>query len=212
MRQSPSLALLWAFSTAAFASPTKPAASNNHSFQIQWANCPGEMPSNLDCGQFQVPLDWSKPNGAQITLGMTRVNATDNSARIGSLVFNPGGPGGIATQFCQYQAMGVQIFSEATNKHFDIICPDPRGIGTSSPIRCDPDLWNQRQSLFPKDNASFEEMVQHNRAFGESCLNLTGDLFKHVDTTSVAKDIEAIRRALNDGKLNWLGESYGTQI
>jgi pimeloyl-ACP methyl ester carboxylesterase len=202
--------LLLALFEVACAAPTAPTPAGNE-FKIHWSSCSPNMPSNLDCGQLQVPLDWSQPSGKQIMLGMKRVKA-NSTTRIGNLIFNPGGPGGVATEFCQYQAAGFEVFSKESSAHFDIICPDPRGIGTSTPVLCDPDLWNQRQSVFPKDVKDFEEMVKINKAFGKSCLDRTGDLLRHVDTTSVVRDLEAIRIALNDGKLNWLGESYGTQI
>lgn len=170
------------------------------------------MPPNLECGQLKVPLDWSHSSGQQISLGMVKLKSARTSTRIGNLIFNPDGPGGIATRFCQAQAEGIQIFSKATTDHFDIICPDPRGIGTSNPISCDSDLWNQWPSLFPKDEASFTKLIEHNKAFGQSCIDKSGDIVKFVDTTSVARDIEAIRIALGDDKLNWIGISYGTQI
>ena len=90
--------------------------------------------------------------------------------------------------------------------------PDPRGIGQSTPIKCDVDLFNERVSRYPQTEADFNKLVQHNKAFGESCLKLSGDIVKHVDTASVARDFEAVRQALGDGKLNLLAISYGTQI
>ncbi|KAK4944652.1 hypothetical protein LTR10_016086 [Elasticomyces elasticus] len=205
--------LLFVVGNAASFSYNKDVLNGTTLFQIQWSNCTTNDPPNLDCGQIQVPLDWSQPDGEQITLGISRVKATgSSSSRVGSLIFNPGGPGSPATEFCEYQAAGTPVFSKAISEHFDIICPDPRGVGTSSPISCDPGLWNQKQSLFPQSEAEFAEMVKHNKAFGQSCLDLSGGVFSHVDTTSVAEDMEAIRIALNDGKLNWLGVSYGTQI
>lgn len=67
-------------------------------------------------------------------------------------------------------------------------------------------------SRFPQTEADFDKLVQHNKAVGESCLKLSGNIVKHVDTTSVARDFEAIRQALGDDKLNFLAFSYGTQI
>lgn len=92
------------------------------------------------------------------------------------------------------------------------VCFDPRGIGKSAPIRCDPEIYNQRVSQFPTDQASYERVLNWGKEFGQSCLNLSGDIFKHVDTTSVARDMEALRVGLGEDKLNWIGLSYGTQI
>ena len=40
-----------------------------------------------------MPLDYSKPNGTMISLGLLKVGALDPARRIGSLIMNPGGPG-----------------------------------------------------------------------------------------------------------------------
>lgn len=188
-------------------------ARQDSPFQIQWGPCPvPEAPPNLDCGQLLVPVDWNDPTGEQIALVMTRVNATNPSQKIGSLLFNPGGPGEAATDVCLGQALGVQAFSEALAERFDLVCPDPRGVGYSTPITCDPELYNQNISIWPRTEEEFAQLAQRNQARYESCYNISGEIMKHVDQTSVAHDIEAIRQALNDGPLNWLGLSYGTLI
>jgi pimeloyl-ACP methyl ester carboxylesterase len=89
---------------------------------------------------------------------------------------------------------------------------DPRGMGLSTPIQCSIDLWNERASLFPTTQSEFDELVSHNKALGESCIELSGNIVKHVDTVSVAKDFEAVRLALGGEKFNYLGFSYGSQI
>jgi hypothetical protein len=75
--------------------------------------------------------------------------------------------------------------------HFDLIGMDPRGIGDSTPIKCDPDIWNERISYFPTTEAEYEAMISHNKRLGESCPNLTAPLLGLMDTASVARDMEA---------------------
>lgn len=82
----------------------------------------------------------------------------------------------------------------------------------STPIQCDPTIWNQHVSTAGTDQKSFDALVAKNKALGASCEKLTGPLLNHLDTTSVAKDLEELRVALDDGKLNLVGISYGTQI
>lgn len=176
---------------------------------IQWHNCTAADPPLLDCGELQVPLDWGDPSGKKITLGMVRAQAADASKRLGNLIFNPGGPGSAASQFVE-EAAGV--FTAGVLEHFDIIGLDPRGVGLSSRIQCDPDIFNERVSVFPSDQASFTKMVKKQRALGESCLSLTGPLLGHIDSVSVARDVEAVREALGDEKLNFLGLSYGSLL
>jgi pimeloyl-ACP methyl ester carboxylesterase len=159
-----------------------------------------------------VPLDYADPAGPQITVGLARLPARRPAQRLGSLVFNPGGPGGSGGAFVVAEAMSGRVFTAAVRDRFDLIGLDPRGVGLSTPVRCDPDRFNQLVSAFPTDQAGFDALVAHNTALGESCLALTGPLLAHVDTVSAARDIEAVRLALGEGRLNYLGLSYGTQL
>ncbi|KAH8691688.1 alpha/beta hydrolase fold-domain-containing protein, partial [Talaromyces proteolyticus] len=166
----------------------------------------------LECGTLDVPIDWDEPHGSMTTIGFQRLNASNATARIGPLFFNPGGPGTAASTFINRTALGELIFGDTINEHFDLIGPDPRGVGTSSPIKCDPNAWNNRVSMFPTTEAEWTELVAWNEAFGNSCRNLTGSLIEHVDTLSNVKDWEALRVALGGEKLNYLGLSYGTLL
>ncbi|CAH0027723.1 unnamed protein product [Clonostachys rhizophaga] len=181
--------LLAAFAAQAYAT-TPPTASFNNS--ISWAACKSGLPEGLHCGQLEVPLDWSKPHGEMITLGLMKLEAISKSQRLGSLMFNPGGPGGAATTMCKYQAAGVPFF--AVPYHATHLC------GTAFFLS------------FPTNEEEYPKILDTSKTFANSCLELSGDLVRHVHTISVVHDIEALRLALGDGKLNWLGISYGAQI
>ncbi len=179
---------------------------------IQWHDCGPEQPPNLQCGELSVPLDWDDPHGARITLGFNRLPAQDSTHRVGSLIVNPGGPGGAGSQVVAVEAGGGHLWNPALHERFDMIGMDPRGVGTSTPVQCDPDVYNQPVSLFPSTEAQFNQLASWARAFGQSCLERTGPLLGHVDTRSAARDMEALRQALGDGKLNFLGLSYGAHL
>src|SRR5688500_16651474 len=57
--------------------------------QISWTSCG----PRLECAGVPVPLDWRQPDGPTITLSVIRHLASHPGQRIGSLFFNPGGPG-----------------------------------------------------------------------------------------------------------------------
>ena len=179
---------------------------------IQWQACGPELPPALQCGQLSVPLDYARPGGAKITVGVARLPAQDPARRVGSLIVNPGGPGGAGSQVVALEAAGRRLWHPSLHRRFDLIGMDPRGIGSSTQIQCDPAAYNQPVSLFPRSPAEFRAVSAYVRGIGESCLRLTGPLLGHVDTLSVARDMEALRRALGDGKLNFLGLSYGAEI
>jgi pimeloyl-ACP methyl ester carboxylesterase len=179
---------------------------------LAWAACPFPgSPEELQCASIQVPVNYAHPHGPTTTVTVDRLPAT-GVHRVGSLFFDPGGPGGSGTGLVYYESLGAGLFSASTREHFDLIGLDPRGVGLSSPVRCDPALLNRQVSLFPTDEAGFQRLVAKNRALGRSCRQLTGPLLDHVDTVSAARDLEALRAALGQGKLNYLGLSYGSQL
>lgn len=183
--------------------------------KIQWHKCPAGLgfPPNFECSKFEVPLDWNHPDGDKITLLINKAPAKRPDQRIGSLIINPGGPGGSASQMvAELSQGGDHGFSKELLERFDILGPDPRGIAPSTPIRCTPDLWNKRVSRIPKTEKEFNEMMNLFKEIGEDCERQTGPLINHVDTISVSHDIEAIRIALGEGPINYLGFSYGTQL
>jgi pimeloyl-ACP methyl ester carboxylesterase len=184
---------------------------------IKWSKCDPVFrwfrADNIQCGNLTVPIDWDAPNGETFELGMVRISRPSNSTakRIGNLFIHPGGPGASASYYVA-NVVGGPNTAELLDS-YDIIGVDPRGIGLSSPIQCDADIYNERASLFPKPREDYHRLVDKNRRLGESCLKMSGDLVHHIDTISVARDHEAVRAALGtEEKLNWLGLSYGSQI
>src|SRR5215213_7593162 len=82
----------------------------------------------LECATLQVPLDYEDPTGEQISIGMNRLPARNPQQRIGALIFNPGGPGGVASQLIALEAAGVSLFDPQVRDRFDLIGMDPRGV------------------------------------------------------------------------------------
>jgi pimeloyl-ACP methyl ester carboxylesterase len=206
------LTMIWAsFAGAAGTLAQTPVAS------LEWEPCPAEISGGtvvpgLDCTFLQVPLDYENPTGDQITIGLNRLPARDPQKRIGALFFNPGGPGGAASSLIAAEAAGYPVFDPDVRDHFDLVGMDPRGVGLSTPIRCDAALWNARPSLFPQDASGFAALQASTEAIWQSCLELTGPLLEHLDTVSAARDMEQVRLALGGEPLNYFGLSYGTQL
>ncbi|RYP03508.1 hypothetical protein DL765_010473 [Monosporascus sp. GIB2] len=195
---------------------------------LTWGPCPDSLASapNVTCATYRVPLDWDHPNSNEtITLGMLRLAARgDPSRRIGNLFVNPGGPGGQATKTVAQLASAAGQVGPGSSmaeilERFDIIGLDPRGVGLSTPVRCDADLFNERAPLFPRTRGEFDDLLARNAALGESCRALSGRIVDFVDTVSAARDHEAVRLALGGGKggggherASFVGLSYGTQL
>jgi pimeloyl-ACP methyl ester carboxylesterase len=155
-------------------------------------------------------VDWKRPRGATIDLALARHLATDPERRIGSLLINPGGPGGSGVDFA---FSAPDSFSPDLLERFDIVGFDPRGVGLSNPVKCDEDRVNaQGALLYPDSASSFAALREANRALGENCRDLTGPLVDHMDTASVVRDMEAIRAGLGEKRISYYGVSYGTAI
>ena len=182
---------------------------------IQWANCsssqvPDASPG-LQCAELHVTLNWTDPQGENITVGLTRLKATDSANRIGSLVFSPGGPADPASPLLAAQAAGLSLFPQNITTVLDLIGFDPRGVGPiSTPITCDPEVFNRRLSYYPTCEDEYNDIVSANQAAWSNCADLTGPLLFNVDSRSVARDLEALRVALDEGPLNFLALSYMT--
>lgn len=173
---------------------------------IDWKPCPKS--ETVDCATVEVPLDWSKPEGKKIEVGLARQKATDPDARIGSILMDPGGPGGSGVDKVK---SGIPVITDELAARFDLIGFDPRGVNTSAPITCDKDLADKADKVAtPTNQTEFNEVADLNLRLAEDCQDRSGEIFHHVDTLNVAKDMDAIRNAMGEEKLNYLGFSYGS--
>ncbi|KAL8812216.1 MAG: hypothetical protein Q9223_001539 [Gallowayella weberi] len=194
--------------------PVAPRARDDLSQQsgIRWTNCSASDKPGIQCGFISVPLDYENNEVGVVELGMVRLSLP-RPARLGTLFFNPGGPGVAASTYVRAATQGPPYFGEKVLQNYEIIGIDPRGVGMSHPIKCDPRVYNERVSSFPATDEDFQSLVDHNRALGKSCAELTGPLINYLDTKNLGRDMELVRQALNaDKKLNFLGQSYGSQV
>lgn len=182
-------------------------AARPPTFRIDWTPCP-TAPA-VQCGTLQVPVDWAKPHGQRVPVAVARRPADDPAARVGTLFFNPGGPGDGGAR---YVIGAEQIFSDTARARFDLVALDPRGMGNSVRANCGLNPILPETTLFPRTEQQFEQLRRHNREVGLSCLRQTGALLRHLDTVTVARDHEALRRALGVEQVSWLGLSYGNQV
>jgi pimeloyl-ACP methyl ester carboxylesterase len=180
---------------------------------IAWHPCaPPELGD--DCGTVKAPLDYANPGGAQLDLFVARVRATDTAHRIGSLFSNPGGPGsaGVSDGFLAGLASGL---SDDILARFDIVSWDPRGVGQSRAVDCHAmptvSQLNARYDHSP-GTPDRDALVAAYALWVSQCKTAASDLLPFVGTTSTVRDLELLRRAVGDEKLNYLGFSYGTAI
>lgn len=202
-----------------------------YSQQLDWGSCADlattedtkfYRSATLQCADLTVPLVYDDPDGQSITLKVLRKPATDLQNRIGSVVFNPGGPGGSGVEW----AGSAAAYGLATelNEDFDLVGFDPRGVGASVPqIRCQTDeerdaaraanLRTRTDEEVAAANAAAEELAQGCAALSGADQGIDGATFLgNVGTRDVARDLDVLRAVLGDDKLTYVGYSYGTSI
>ncbi|EWT07400.1 alpha/beta hydrolase [Intrasporangium chromatireducens Q5-1] len=175
---------------------------------LSWSSC-GDS-SAQQCAKIKVPVDYAKPAGDTFTLALRKAPATDPSKRIGSLLINPGGPGGSGVQYAEYAAF---VFSKDLRAAYDVVGFDPRGIGQSDAVAC---LTNQQMDLLFADDPTPDTAAERHKLLSDadvitkSCATSGGERARHMSSTEVAKDMDIIRALVGDEKLNYYGVSYGT--
>ena len=172
---------------------------------IDWEAC-----GQNECGTLSVPLDYAKPDGATIELSLVRYKARDPERRIGVLLANPGGPGASANDFMR---IWRSIVSSELRDRFDFVSFDPREVGDSSPVVCHDNLQDLvAADPDPDTEAEWQEAKAESKEFADNCAKKYGAVLPHLGTKNVARDMDAIRVALGEEKLNYVGYSYGTSL
>ncbi|MGW3497834.1 alpha/beta hydrolase [Streptomyces sp. NPDC001020] len=200
--------------SSAASSPAAPLGqpSSLTSQKLDWGRCKGGSAPGSDwrCATLKVPLDWAKPDSETIDLALIRSRATGGN-RIGSLLFNFGGPGGSGIEMMPSYANRVAKL----HARYDLVSWDPRGVGASKGIRCRSNKAIQATEAIDAspDNAAEEKAyLDDATGFGKGCMKSAGRLLSHVSTTDTARDMDLMRRVLGDRAMHYFGISYGTEL
>ncbi|MEU4108704.1 alpha/beta hydrolase [Streptomyces sp. NPDC027717] len=194
--------------------------------KLEWKDCPapseaeggGTAPSPLpggtewQCATMKAPLNWGEPKGDTIGIALIRAEADGPvKDRIGSLVFNFGGPGGSGVT--TLPAFGEDYATLRTR--YDLVSFDPRGVGRSAPVLCETDsqLDNYfQQDATPEDTAEQRQLIARTEKFNDACERRSKKILPHVRTTDAARDMDLMREVLGDARLHYFGISYGTEL
>jgi len=174
--------------------------------EIDWKNCR----QDFQCATLAVPIDYTKLSTSTFEIALLKYEAR-TSKKLGSLIVNPGGPGGSGVD---YAYAAEYIFSPAILDRYDIVGFDPRGVSRSAPIRClsgkELDANNNSDSK-PDNDAEFQQILQDTKKYVEKCKDKNKYLTSY-STANVARDLDILREALGDKQLNYMGKSYGTYL
>jgi pimeloyl-ACP methyl ester carboxylesterase len=177
--------------------------------KLRWRPCD----HGFQCARFWVPFSYARPAWRRFSLPVIKLPAAGPQRRIGSLVVNPGGPGGSGIS---YALQARSEISPAVRARFDVVGFDPRGVGGSQPaVHClsGPQLDTYfASSDNPTTAAQLATVVSQNKLFAAGCEHHSGALLPYVGTANAARDMDVLRAVLGDAKLTYLGKSYGTYL
>jgi len=168
---------------------------------LDWAPCEA-----FECATLMVPLDYGDVDGQLIEIAMTRL-PTSGTDRIGSVLLNPGGPGGSGVDYLQTAALTLP---SGLSSRFDLVSFDPRGVGQSSSVDCGLDLDDAIDVFDDGDTEAWDDALEQNREDLIGCSGL--DIAPYVGTNNAARDMDVMRAALGDEQLTYIGYSYGTRL
>ncbi|KAK5955398.1 hypothetical protein OHC33_003036 [Knufia fluminis] len=199
---------------------------------LQWKPCPelNEQIANLsdpfpitkfDCAKLQVPLDYSCPKSSELLeLDLFRINATKEPV-LGSILYNPGGPGGTAAENLPLNAPDLHL---NIGGQYNLISWDPRGTGNTLPFNCGVADAAGSSNVARRDtdlslasantteiflNFGWDQAV----AYADACFATNNKTGQFIGTGSTAHDMISIVDALGeDGLLRYYGWSYGTAL
>ena len=178
---------------------------------LEWTSCDGAAAelAGLQCATMTVPRDYAAPDGDTIDIAVARAATADDDLRIGSLVFNPGGPGGSGIEFLANAAAAVP---PELAERFDLVSFDPRGVASSTAIDCAVDFDDDVTLLAAGDDAGWEALVAEAEGRTDTCTADSVAFEPYVGTNNAARDLDALREALGDDQLSYVGFSYGTRL
>ncbi|MFE0633404.1 alpha/beta hydrolase [Streptomyces sp. NPDC058864] len=187
-----------------------PGPARHYAQRPVWRPCEDEP--SYQCTTLRAPLDYAHPEAGDITLAATRLRSTGTaSERIGSLLYNPGGPGDSAISGLRDLA---DDFSPAVRAAYDLVAVDPRGVGASTPLDCGAIVPAAGAGTPPAvaGKPDFEALDGARKETADACRRHAGRLLPHIGTPDAARDLDLVRALVGDDRLHYLGFSYGTYL
>lgn len=180
---------------------------------LEFGPCPEDVSKphpDMRCATVTVPVNHAEPDGPKIDMLISKLPARKPDQRQGSLLVNPGGPGGPGVSFAGSLS---EALPGPVRDSYDLIGFDTRNTGHSTPIHCVDPAKHWKNPLPDPDAPEMREKHwQRAEHYAQQCQKQAGKYLPHLTTPNNARDMDVIREALGEDKISYLGYSYGTYL
>lgn len=187
--------------------------STNAQSSIDWSPCTmaSLQDAGAECGFLLVPMDHSNPDSEKIQIALSRIrhNVTREKYQ-GIMLLNPGGPGGSGLHL----SLTKLIMPSSIGDAYDWIGFDPRGVGQSQPsLSCDSKYAAAPRPDYVAQNSNENKYwIEHAKKYAANCMKNHRNIIPFIGSRHVARDMDKIRIAFGESKINYIGYSYGTYL
>ncbi|MEV4395466.1 alpha/beta hydrolase [Nonomuraea sp. NPDC049607] len=181
--------------TAELSVPAREAAA------LTWSECG----NGLRCATLSVPADWARPRETRTTVELAMMPAQDPLRRLGALVVNTGSASVVREVRARPDTVGELA------RWFDVVLVEARGAGEQGTTgvcpRSQPDPARLRVA---EGRTAWRAFARDNAAYDRSCRAALGPAYAGLTSWQVAHDLDAVRAALGESRLSYLGNGYGS--
>ena len=175
--------------------------------KLEWSDCN----DYFQCTYLKVPIDYTNLTTGTFEIAVVKYQALKPKQRLGAIVINPGGPGASGVD---YALSAEFIFDVDILDRYDIVGFDSRGVSRSAPIDCLNDAETDAayaEDTKPDNQAEIDLYIEQAKQYAKTCQE-KNKYITHYSTADVARDMDILRSAMGEAKLNYMGKSYGTYL
>lgn len=166
-----------------------------------------EIPEEMRCAEVAIPVDHDDPEGRTTSLQVGTLPHTGEGRSRGTVLYIAGGPGGAGIPDLSRELETVADLRE----HFDVVAWNPRGVigETVELLPYDVCVYQGPEYVDVGTQEEFDALMTEHRAVMDQCRDRDPELFDSMDTLQHVGDMESIRVALGEEKLNLYAQSHG---
>ncbi|MEV3979945.1 alpha/beta hydrolase [Nonomuraea sp. NPDC049758] len=168
---------------------------------LAWSECGGGM----RCATLPVPADWARPREGRVAVQLAMMPAQDPLRRLGALVVNTGSASVVREVAARPDTVGELA------RWFDVVLVEARGAGDGGHAgACPRPRPDPARLQVAEGRTAWRAFARDNAVYDRACRAALGPDYAGLTSWQVAHDLDAVRAALGESRLRYLGNGYGS--